>query len=86
MAKTNNTFELFTAYKDGQHGTRQLPNSEAKVSQLLTSGWQQYTVGHKSCLLHVNERETKKSKYALNTFFPKMVSLILGSSNHTDVC
>ncbi len=47
------------------------------------------SIGHKSRPLHVSRLDmgqTKKSKYMLNIFFPKMVSVILGSSYHADAC
>ena len=42
--------------------------------------------GDKSYPLHVSRRDLKKSKYTSDTFFPKMVSVILGCFYHTDIC
>ena len=51
---------------------------------LVTGGSIEY-----ESFLHVNGWDinpTKKSKYMFNTFLSKMVSVIVGSSYHTDVC
>ena len=77
--------KALTVYKDGRHDS----SSKVKPKHLdrpLVAGC---SIGHKSRPLHVNGwnmSQTKTSKCTANTFFPKMVSVILSSSYHADVC
>ena len=72
-----------TVHKDGQHDSA----SEVKPKSLDQPLLAECSIGHKSRLLHVSGWDMSQTKkYSSDTFFQKMVSVILVSLYHTDVC
>ena len=75
----------YNVYKDGRHGSS--PN--VMLNHDDCPWWQAAVYVINPCLLLISwwdMDQTKKSKHMSNKFFSKMVSVILGSSHHTDVC
>ncbi len=75
---------LFSCAELGRHDSS--PKLKPKhLDRPLVAGC---SMGHKPRSLYVSRwdmGQTKNSKYKSNIFFPKMVSVISGSSYHTDV-